>query len=90
LGDISSDLSADIGQFIGWYFKYRPFFCCKRYGEWFLHIVSATSKKGDIGRYLGRIGRYLKQGNWLEKKNHNDSQNIFTSIKSKRAITNSI
>jgi len=62
LGDISGDLSANIGQFIGWYFKYRPFFCYKRYGERFLHIISAAGKKGDIGRYLGRLGRYLKHG----------------------------
>ena len=54
------------GQFIARYraiyrpiFKYRSFFCCKRYGERFSHIVSAADKKGDIGRYLGR---YLKQG----------------------------
>jgi len=26
LGNISSDLSANIGRFIGRYFKYRPFF----------------------------------------------------------------
>ena len=27
-----------------------------------VNIVSATGKKRDIGRYLGRLGRYLKQG----------------------------
>ena len=26
------------------------------------HTVSAAGKKGDIWRYLGRLGRYLKQG----------------------------
>jgi len=31
-------------------------------GERFSHIVSAADRKGDIGRYLGRLGRYLKQG----------------------------
>ena len=30
-------------------------------GEQFPHIVSAAGKKLDIGRYLGRLGRYLKQ-----------------------------
>ena len=58
-----------IGRFIGRYRAiYRPIFqisavfCCKRYGKRFSHIVSAAGKKGDIGRYLGRLGRYLKQG----------------------------
>jgi len=37
-------------------------FCCKWYGEQFPHIVSTAGKKGDIGRYLSRLGRYLKQG----------------------------
>jgi len=47
---------------------YRPIFqilavfCCKRFGKRFPHIVSAASKKRRIGRYLGRIGRFLKQG----------------------------
>ena len=54
MGDISGDLSADISN-IG-------HFCCKRYGERFPHIVLVAGKKGDIGRYLGRLGRYLKQG----------------------------
>ena len=56
-----------IGRFIGRYrgtygpiFQISAVFCCKRYGEQFSHIVSATGKKGDIGRYLGRLGRYLK------------------------------
>jgi len=51
-----------IGRFIGQYRAiYRPifqisaFFCCKQYGERFLHIVSAAGKKGDIGRYLDRL-----------------------------------
>ena len=50
-----------IGRLIGQYFKLSTIFCCKRYDERFSHIVSATGKKGDIRRYLGRIGRYLKQ-----------------------------
>jgi len=38
-GDISNDLSSNIGQFIGRYFKYRPaVFCCKWYGKRFSHI----------------------------------------------------
>ena len=58
-----------IGWFIGQYRAiYRPIFqisavfCCKWYDERFSHIVSAVGKKGDIGRYLGRIDWYLKQG----------------------------
>ena len=58
-----------IGRSIGRYratyqliFQISVVFCCKRFGERFPHIVSAAGKKGDIGRYLGRLGRYLKQG----------------------------
>ena len=61
-----------IGRFIGRYqVIYWPIFqitavsCYKRYGERFPHIVSAAGKKGDIDRYLGRLGRCLKQGNHL-------------------------
>jgi len=55
-----------IGRYIGRYRTiYRPLFqisavfCCKWYGERFLHIVSAAGKKGYLERYLGWLGQYL-------------------------------
>ena len=59
-GDISGDLSLDIRRFVGRYFKYRSFFAANDMTKRFSHIVSATSKKGDIGRYIDRLGQYLK------------------------------
>ena len=61
----------NIRRFIGRYrvtyrsiFQISAIFCCKRYGKGFSHIVSAADKKGDIGRYIVRLGRYLKQGSY--------------------------
>jgi len=39
-------------------FQISAVFRCKRYGERFSHIISSRQKR-SIGRYIGRLGRYL-------------------------------
>jgi len=48
LGDLSVDIS-NIGRFL-------------LQTIWRTISPSTAGKKGDIGRYLGGLGRYLKQG----------------------------
>ena len=48
-----------IRRFIGRYFNIGHFLLQTIWRTIF-HIILAAGKKGDIGRYLGRLGRYLK------------------------------
>ena len=43
-------------------FQISAVFCCQQYGERFPYIVSAIGKKGDIRRYINRLGQYSKHG----------------------------
>ena len=64
-----------IERFISQYFKYQPFFVANDMGRTISPFVSAAGKKRDLSRYLGWLGRYLKQCpllplsfSWIDKR----------------------
>jgi len=47
---------------------------------------STAGKKGDIGRYLSRLGRYLKQGPRVDENQKPQLGMIFNTLEEKKSF----